>query len=141
MTLEQVISAAALGMMALGLVIAFYVVIGIQARTGEKSSPLPSVVTTSSPRKPSIERSETNSTVLITVQANPARPLVWSEEPVNGSTRLVKLTVVYERSLDDSESAILKSGDFALRHEAPDPFDDVDDDRWIARVKAHQENL
>lgn len=97
-----------------------------------------------SPKKPSIERSEKNSMASITVQANPDRPLAYTVEPVNGSSRLVKLTVLYEQSLDDSELAILKYVDSDSKWWDPasnETVNGVDDPAWIARVNTAREKL
>lgn len=78
---------------------------------GGRSSPSPSAPKTSPHKPPSIERSPTNSTVSITVQAEPDPPLVYSVEPVNGSERLLKLTVVYVPLLDVLEFPTPRSAD------------------------------
>jgi hypothetical protein len=110
--------------------------------TGDGSSSSPRPTATPPPRKPSIERSETNSTVSITVQANPARPLAYTVEPVNGSSRLVKLTVLYEQSLDDSELAILKYVDSVSSTPTPELApQSPDDPAWIAKIHDLQEKL
>lgn len=132
------LAAAVVGVLALTTGIAFLLVNGIQDLRGDLSFLEPSGEATWSPRKPSIERSATNSTASITVQANPARPLAYSVEPVSGSSRLVKLTVLYEQSLGASESAILKSDDFVLKPEEP-PLTGVDDPRWIGKVEQKYE--
>ena len=123
-----------------GLAMVFMVAIGYwsasrtQAPLGARSSAEPSSEEISSPRKPSIERSEKNSTASITVQANPARPVVYTQELVNGSRRLVKLTVLYEQSLDDSELATLQFVDSASKRE-PVEYTDPEDPAWLDKVK------
>lgn len=88
--------------------------------------------------QPSIERSPTSSTASITVQANPDRPLAYTVERLNGSERLRRLTVVYEQSLDASESRILRSEDYDLRTPT---FDGVEDPRWHEIVRSKRESL
>ena len=119
------------------LAIVFFERTRTPAPTGAESSP-------SAPRtpveQPSIERSPTSSTASITVQANPARPLVYTVERLNGSERLRKLTVVYEQSLDGLESAILRSDDFDSSTETP-ILEGVDDPAWLDRVARAREKL
>ena len=122
------------------LAIAFSVAIGTPARTGEPSGGEPEPPETPTPSPVSIERSATSSTASITVQANPARPLVFTAEPASGSARLVKLTVVYEQSLDDLELATLRSVDSDSKQDEL-PLGGVDDERWINKVNQARGNL
>lgn len=106
--------------------------------TGGLNSASLLVQETSPEQQPSIERSKTSSTVSITLQANPARPVVYTVERWNGGARLRKLTVLYEQSLDGLESAILRSVDSGLPPQAP-VLTGVDDPTWIERVRAHDD--
>lgn len=133
MTSAPTITAVIIAALMASLAIAFFVWDATQDPHGDESSLSQSPEGTWSPRKPSIVRSATNSTASITVPANPARPLVYSVEPVSGSSRLVKLTVLYEQSLDDLESAILKSADLDLK--PSEPITGVDDPQWIAKIE------
>lgn len=114
--------------------IAYWSASRIPVPPGARSSGEPSSEAISSLRKPSIERSATNSTASITVQANPARPVAYTQELVNGSRRLVKLTVLYEQSLDDSELATLRFVDSASKQE-PVEYTDPEDPAWLDKVK------
>jgi hypothetical protein len=119
--------------------IAFSVRARTQALRGDESSSLPRTEEIPSQWKPSIERSVTNSTASITVPANPHRPLVYSVEPLSGSERLLKLTVLYEPWADDSVSHILKSVESASTQE-PTILEGVDDPRWLDRIARLREN-
>lgn len=140
MTLELAILGLGMALSPVIWAIASYAVTRIQDLRGARNSLPPSGAATWLPRKPSIERSATNSMALITVPANPDRPLAYSVEPLNGSSRLVVLTAVYEQSLDASESAILKSNDFASSPPPTEPpIEGVDDPRWMGMVEAKRE--
>ena len=108
------------------------------APTGGGSSGWRQGQTISPEQLPSIERSQTSSPVSITLQANPDRPVAYTVEPWNGGGRLRRLTVVYEQSLDASESAILRSVDSGLPHQET-PLQDVDDPRWLEKVRQHDQ--
>lgn len=137
MTCARLITRAGQAVTRLTAVIASFVLRRTPAHRGGGSSPTPEPQATWQPRKPSIERSATNSTASITVPANPHRPLAWSVEPLSGSGRLVKLTAVYEQSLDASESAILRSVELGSMQpsEAMPLLRDVDDEAWLSRVR------
>lgn len=112
--------------------------IGTRGRTGAPSLGSRRGPEISPVLQPSIEQSKTNSTASITVPANPDRPLAYTVEPWNGSARLRVLTVVYEQSLDASESATLRSVDSDSRTPS---FDSPDDPSWLAHINQRRGTL
>lgn len=121
--------------------IVFFTRTATPAPTGDENSPSAPMMPVA---QPSIERSPTSSTVSITVQANPDRPLAYTVERLNGSERLRALTVVYEESPGALESAILRSDAFASSTDDPpaEPVvDGVDDPRWLARIQEMRTKL
>lgn len=107
-----------------------------QVPTGASNSGSLLVRETSPEQQPSIERSKTSSTVSITLQANPDRPLAYTVERWNGGERLRKLTVVYEQSQEGLASAIVKS-DASASPPRLAPLSDVNDPAWTERVRSH----
>lgn len=101
------------------------------ALPGAESSPPPLPPATASVSKPSFERSETNSSALITLQVSPDPPLVYTVEPVSGGWPWHRLTVHYVPSPDDLGLPTLPSDVFDSNSPAesssPNILDDPDE--------------
>lgn len=101
------------------------------ALPGAESSPPPLPPATASVSKPSFERSETNSSALITLQVSPDPPLVYTVEPVSGGWPWHRLTVHYVPSPDDLGLPTLPSDVFDSNSppapSSPNILDDPDE--------------